>query len=117
MKKLLIDNYKTILKIFFYGFIIYWVLSVLTPNLQSNKDYINKIDSLNIQIKKFEEKNLKLDSQIMVFNNQIVMIDSTISKIKQEKTIIKEYYHEKIINVDTFGRGQLNDFFTKRYKK
>ena len=39
-----------------------------------------------------------------------------IKKIKDLKTIVKENYHEKIINVVNFTETELDSFFTNRYK-
>jgi len=88
---------------------------ILTPSVKMSEESKAKIDSLNANIKRYEEENKKLDSAIVKYTEQISKIDSAIYNIKKQKTIIKEFYHEKIISVDTFSRSQVDDFFTKRY--
>ena len=115
MKDLIVKNFKTIVFIVFGVFILYWMMYVITPNVKMSAESKAKIDSLNNNIKKYEEENKKLDSTIVMYIEQISKIDSAINNIKKQKTIIKEFYHEKIISVDTFSRSQVDDFFTKRY--
>ena len=74
-----------------------------------------QIDSLNIVIKQLHEDNLKLDDKISKFNKQIEEVDNNISKIKTQKTVIKEIYHEKISNVDRLTIPDLDSFFADRY--
>jgi hypothetical protein len=115
MKDLIVKNFKTIVFIVFGLFILYWMVYIITPNVKMSEDDKAKIDSLNNNIKKYEEQNKKLDSSIIMYVGQISKIDSAINNIKKQKTIIKEFYHEKIISVDTFSRTQIDDFFSKRY--
>jgi hypothetical protein len=108
-------NFWTILKIIGVVFLIYWLMFILTPSVKMSAESKAKIDSLNANIKKYEEENKKIDTAIALYNTEIHKIDNIISNIKQEKTIIKEFYHETIISIDTFSRSQIDSFFTKRY--
>lgn len=105
----------TILKVVGVLFLFYWILFVLTPSVKMSAESKAKIDSLNTNILRYEEENKKLDSAISDYNVEIHKIDSHISKIKHEKTIIKEFYHETIISIDTFNRSQIDEFFSNRY--
>jgi vacuolar-type H+-ATPase subunit I/STV1 len=109
------SNLITILKITGAVFLIYWIMFVLTPSVKMSAESKAKIDSLNANIMKYEEENKKIDTAIAAYNTEIHKIDNIISNIKQEKTIIKEFYHETIISIDTFSRSQIDSFFTKRY--
>lgn len=115
MKEFITTNFKTIVLLVFGIFIIYWLMFVITPNVGMSAETKAKIDSLNSNIRRYEEENKKLDSSIVMYVEQISKIDSAINNIKKQKTIIKEFYHEKIISVDTFSRSQIDDFFSKRY--
>ena len=75
-----------------------------------------QLDSLNVVIKQLHEDNSKLEDKISDFNKEIDEVESNISKIKVQKTIIKEIYHEKISNVDKFTTHQIDSFFANRYK-
>lgn len=116
MKNFITTNFKTILNVLFYGIILYWILMILTPGLKSSNEYKQKLNALDSNIKIFERRNLILDSQINQITNEIQKVDSSILNIKQQKTIIKEFYHEKIISVDNYGHTKLDSFFSKRYK-
>jgi len=109
-------NYKTILKVSFGLFILYYLIFFLTPKVKMSVEQKQQIDSLNQTIKQLHQDNLKLENQISDFNSKIGEIDSHIEKIKVQKTIIKEFYHEKINGVDKLTVSELDSFFTNRYK-
>ena len=75
------------------------------------------IDSLNIQIKLLYQQQTKLDSSIAEYNKKIDNVDKDINKIKGQKTVIKEIYHEKINNVNNYTEPELDSFFSTRYNK
>ena len=114
-KKFILANYKTVIKIAFALFLLYWIIYILTPNIKMSADSKEKIDALNIQIDSLESGQKRLDENIKVFNQEIIKVDKKISNIKQEKTIIKEIYHEKITDVDNYTDDELDSFFAKRY--
>lgn len=110
------NNFDKIIKITFVIFILYWLIFFLTPSVKMNEKSIQKLDSLNHLIQNVESEQQKLDSLLVSYDEQVDKIDLKIDKIKEQKTIIKEYYHEKIITIDAFGRKQLDSFFSKRYQ-
>lgn len=86
-----------------------------SPIVDVSKETFEKIDSLNNIIKQMENHQKKLDTTINIFNDQINNVDNNINKIQNQKTIIKEIYHEKINNVTVYDRNQIDSFFTERY--
>ena len=110
------SNYKTIAKVAFGLFILYYVIFFLTPRVQMAADEKAKIDSLNQMIKEIELEQKKLDSNIVTYNKKIDEVDDHIDNIKGQKTIVKEIYHEKITSVDKLTVRELDSFFTDRYK-
>ena len=74
-----------------------------------------KIDSINQKLELLHKDNSKLETEIENFNNKIEEIDRNISNYKGQKTIIKEYYHEKINSVDKLTVSELDSFFANRY--
>lgn len=103
--KFIKDNYKIIL-----FFILLLVISYVA------KQHINKkIDSLNLTIDRIEKQQIKLDTNIAHYNQEIVNVDKNIGKIKSDKTIINNLYHEKITNVDNYTDNELDSFFAVRY--
>ena len=109
-------NYKTLLKVVFGLFILYYLIFFLTPRVQMAADEKAKIDSLTQMIKGIELEQKKLDSNITSYNQKIDEVDNHIDKIKGQKTIVKEIYHEKINSVDKLTVRELDSFFTDRYK-
>lgn len=69
--------------------------------------------------KEFENFKLKQDSIQNKLDSFKIEGDYLIEKINNqqvEKTIIKNYYYEKISSVDTISDDSLKNFFTERYK-
>lgn len=110
-------HYKLIIKAGLVLFVLYWIIFVLTPKSGLSPEQKQQLDSLNVQIRLLHEDNLKLESQIDSFNTEIQEVDDHIGKIKNQKTIVKEIYHEKISNVDKLTVRELDSFFTDRYNK
>ena len=109
------NNYKKILIGFCGLFLLYWVVFVITPKVSMNSEEKNKIDSLNIIIKEIYKDQQKLDSNILNYNQKIDEVDNLIDKIKSQKTIVKEIYHEEINRAGNYTEPQLDSFFSARY--
>lgn len=109
-------NYKTILKVIFGLFLLYYLIFFLTPRVQMAADQKQQLDSLNLVIKQLHQDNLNLENKISDFNGEIEQVDQSINKIKNQKTIVKEIYHEKISNIDKLTTREVDSFFTDRYK-
>jgi len=110
------SNYQIILKGLFGLFILYYLIFFLTPNVRMSVIQKQQFDSLNQVIRQLHQDNLKFESKISNFNEEINQVDKNISKIKNQKTIVKEIYHEKISNVDKLTSREVDSFFTNRYK-
>ncbi len=109
-------HYKTILVGLFSLFVLYYLIFFLTPAVKMSQTDKAQIDSLNVMIKQLHEDNVKLEDEIEEFNQKIEEVDNSIDKIKGQKTIVKEIYHEKINSVDKLTVRELDSFFTDRYK-
>ena len=109
-------HYKTILISLGGLFLLYWVVFVLTPKVGMDASERAKIDSLNNTIKEIYKEQQKLDSAIEGYNEKIDEVDNHIDKIKGQKTIVKEFYHEEINRVDTYTDNDVDSFFANRYK-
>lgn len=115
-----LDFLKVNYKVIFLGiiglFVLYYLIFLITPNVKMSSEQTKKIDSLNMVIKKMNEDNLRLEKKITDFNIEIQDINNNINNIKGQKTIVKEYYHEKINSVDKLTIRELDSFFSNRYK-
>lgn len=112
----LVKNYKVVLVILFGAFILYWMVFILTPRMGMSPEDKSKIDSLNIIISNMYKEQEILDDKIDNINKEIGEVDYSINKIKNQKTIVKEVYHEKINRVSNFTEPELDSFFSDRYK-
>ncbi len=111
-----VKNYKMILAVVFGLFILYWIMFVLTPKMNMSVEEKAKIDSLNVLIMEMNKNQQILDDKIDGINEEIVEVDNDINKIKGQKTVVKEIYHEKINRVNTLTEPELDEFFSDRYK-
>jgi len=109
-------KYKTILLVLFGLFIFYWMIFILTPRVGMSPEDKAKIDSLNLIIHNMYKEQELLDDKIDAINKEIGEVDNSIGKIKNQKTIVKEIYHEKINSVSNFTEPELDSFFSDRYK-
>lgn len=108
-------HYKVILSVLFGLFVLYWMMFVLTPTMNMSIEEKAKIDSLNVLIMEMNKNQQILDDKIDGINEEIVEVDKGIDKIKGQKTIVKEIYHEKINRAGNFTEPELDSFFSDRY--
>jgi hypothetical protein len=109
-------HYKIILSVLFGLFVLYWLMFILTPKMNMSVEEKAKIDSLNLLIMEINKNQQILDDKIDGINEEIVEVDKDINKIKVQKTVVKEIYHEKINRVNTLTEPELDEFFSDRYK-
>ena len=110
------QNYMTILKVLFGLFILYYLIFFLTPMVSMSVQEKQQLDSLNVLVKQLHDDNVELEKEIDEYNQKIDELDNHIDKIKGQKTVVKEIYHEKISSVDKLTVRELDSFFTDRYK-
>jgi hypothetical protein len=110
-------KYIPTLKNIFFITIIFIILYFITcRNTNYNSIDINsKIDSINLISKNLEVKQKQFDSLILLENLKINKLDSEIDGVSNKTIIIKEYYHEKISDINKYTTTQLDSFFSKRY--
>lgn len=113
-KRLMKTKYGNILLIVVVLAVLYLVINSFFGT-SVDQEYLKTIDSLNNNILKIEQRQDSLSQDIKNFETQVNNIDSKIQTIKNQKTIIKEYFHEKIISVDGFSRNDIDSFFANRY--
>lgn len=111
-----LNNYiEFAVKLLIGFFILYWFLYFITPKTKLSEEDRTKIDVLDKKIDELLEKQKKLDSMILISESNIDSVNIAISKIKQQKTIIREIYHEEINRVAQYNDAAIDSFFTKRY--
>ena len=107
--------YKQAISIILGIAILYLVVYLATPKPQMSELDKYKLEQLNKDISKILENQKNLDIKIDSYKKELIKIDSTISKVKNQKTIIKEYYKEKGEKIDKMNKTQLDSLFRKRY--
>jgi peptidoglycan hydrolase CwlO-like protein len=97
------------------GALVVYSLMLTTTIGVDVKSYYNRVDSLQIKIdsamavnQRIDNKIAKLDSSILVINNEISLVDENIN-------IIKTRTNDKVSAVDNFNYSELQKFFSKRY--
>jgi len=111
------NNWKFIVSMIVLIIIIYLAADFFKPIVNNSKETKDKIDSLNNVIMVIKEHQIKLDSTIKIFSDGINNVDSSIKKIKGQKTIINQIYYEKSNSASSFNNRQIDSFFTDRYGK
>jgi hypothetical protein len=107
--------YKQVIAVVLGVAILYLVVYLATPKPQMSELDKYKLEQLNKDISKILENQKNLDIKIDSYKKELIKIDSTISKVKNQKTIIKEYYKDKGEKIDKMNKTQLDSLFRKRY--
>jgi septal ring factor EnvC (AmiA/AmiB activator) len=97
-------------------FVLYGVVYIATPKPGMSELDRYKIDQLNKEINLVIENQKKLDKQIEGYKKELTKIDSTIANVRNQKTIIKEYYKDKGEEIVGMNPSQIDSLFHKRYK-
>jgi septal ring factor EnvC (AmiA/AmiB activator) len=88
---------------------------IFTPKPEMSELDKYKLDQLNKDINEIKNNQIKLDSTITRYEKEISKIDSTIATVRNQKTIIKEYYKEKGEQINGMKPSQIDSLFHKRY--
>jgi septal ring factor EnvC (AmiA/AmiB activator) len=103
-------------KYIFYTLLGFFLFYILIYDKRGRDDeYKKQIEQLQSSINKSNDYQKILNNEIFKFNREMVEIEKKLSEVENQKTIIKEFYHEKINSVDSYSDAQLDSFFTGRY--
>ena len=116
MKQFLTTNFKYILFVAVGLFVMYWMVYLFTPKPQMSELDKYKLEQINKDIDSILKNQQQLDKRIEGYKSQLSKIDSTIAQVKNQKTIIKEYYKDKEEEISKMKRDQIDSLFHKRYK-
>lgn len=112
---LISKNLVVVVNFSFIIFIVFWLLFFITPKINGTKLDRTEIQKITEEIKQIKEYQYKLDSSISDFNLRIMNIDTSISKVKEKRTIIEKTIYEKSNIISTFNNDQIDSFLTDRY--
>ena len=86
------------------------------PKVKLDDKTNNKIVELEKSNKRIEESQKTIEDKLVKYIKDIEDIDKNIKDINNKKEIIRKYYYEKVISVDTFNMATIDSFFTNRYR-
>lgn len=112
---LISKNLVVVVNFSFIIFIVFWLLFFINPKISGTKLDRTEIQKITEEIKQIKEYQYKLDSSISDFNLRIMDIDTSISKVKEKRTIIEKTIYEKSNIISTFNNDQIDSFLTDRY--
>jgi hypothetical protein len=110
---------KTILIII--GIILAIILGVIIfTKIPSKKaeptEFIKQqVDSLAKANAELQAKHAKLDSASRVYEDALLDLDWKVQNVGEKKTIIREYYRDKVKEPANYTPKQVDSFFKKRY--
>jgi hypothetical protein len=112
----LLNKYKKQIAYVIVGlFLLYGIIWVTTRKPQMPAEYKAAIDSLNKANAILAAEQKKLDSTITTYETKVDEVDIQIDNIKEKTTIVKEYHHEVIQQVNHYDATQVDSFFKSRY--
>ncbi len=112
------SNWKTTIIAAIVAIIVLFVcISIFTKKEKmKEQEYIKaQIDSINKVNLELKAKQDSLAESSKKFENVIIELDWKLQNVGQNKTIIKEFYHEKKEKTKKYTPGQLDNFFKDRY--
>jgi FtsZ-interacting cell division protein ZipA len=101
-----------ILGLIFFGI---WVYRKTEPKVKLDDKTNQKIVELDQSNKRIENNQKILEEKIDKYILEINEIDRNIKDINNKKEIVRRFYYEKVISIDTFNMAALDSFFTNRY--
>lgn len=114
MKQFLKTNYDIIFVVL--GLITFYLVTYLfTPKPQVSELDKYKIEQINKDIESILKNQKQLDKRIEGYKSELTKIDSTIAQVRNQKTIIREYYKEKEEEISKMDLSEIDSLFHKRY--
>jgi hypothetical protein len=101
-----------ILGLIFFGI---WMYRKTEPKVKLDDKTNQKIVELDQSNKRIENNQKILEEKIDKYILEINEIDRNIKDINNKKEIVRRFYYEKVISIDTFNMVALDSFFTNRY--
>lgn len=108
-------NNKIVLNAVIGTLIICVLAYFLIPKPSMPADLKASIDSLTIANKKLMQSQQHMDSAITAYEAEVNKIDSHITHIKSQTTIVNKYYNDLGQQVDHYQPSEVDSFFKSRY--
>jgi mannitol-specific phosphotransferase system IIBC component len=97
--------------------VLFILINIFTKKEKmKEQEYIKaQIDSLNKINVELKAKQDSLDKTSKKFEDEIIKLDWKLQNVGENKTVIKEFYHEKKEKTKKYTPSQLDKFFKNRY--
>jgi len=111
----LLDGVLKFILILLLIFVGIWVYKSTEPKVKLDDNTNKKIVELEESNKRIEGNQKSLEEKIDKYFLEINEIDKNIKDINSKKEIVRRFYYEKVISIDTFNMAAIDSFFTSRY--
>lgn len=111
----LLDGVLKFILILLLIFVGIWIYRSTEPKVKLDDKTNNKIIELEESNKRIEGNQKLLEEKIDKYFLDISEIDKNIKDINNKKEIVRRFYYEKVISIDTFNMAAIDTFFTSRY--
>ena len=111
----LLDGVLKFMLILLLIFVGIWIYRSTEPKVKLDDKTNNKIIELEVSNKRIEGNQKLLEEKIDKYFLEINEIDKNIKDINSKKEIVRRFYYEKVISIDTFNMAAIDSFFTSRY--
>jgi hypothetical protein len=110
-----LDGVLKLILVIFLIFAGIWVYRLTEPKVKLDDKTNDKIVELEKSNKRIEENQRLLEDKLDKYFSEIDRIDENIKDINNKKEVIRRFYYEKIISIDTFNMAAIDSFYTNRY--
>jgi len=110
-----LNSILKLILIIFLIFISIWIYRSTEPKVKLDDNTNKKIVELEESNKRIEGNQKLLEEKIDKYFLEINEIDKNIKDINNKKEIVRRFYYEKVISIDTFNMAAIDSFFTSRY--
>lgn len=115
MKEFFKYNFKYIVQITVVTLLIILLVRSCTTVPDKNQLLEYKLDQINSNIDSLKKINSDLDLKIIEYKKEINKIDSTIAKIKLQRTTVNNYFEMKKKEIIGMDKKQVDSTLRKRY--
>jgi septal ring factor EnvC (AmiA/AmiB activator) len=116
MKEFIIRYFREILLVILVVVVTFLLIKIFTPAPDKSELLIYKLEQLDKKIQETEKKQIELDKNIQTYKEDIKRIDENIIDIRNQKSVINNYYENKQKEIPGYTNKQIDSVLRKRYK-
>jgi septal ring factor EnvC (AmiA/AmiB activator) len=116
MKDFIVKNFREILLVVLVATVVFLLIKIFSPAPDKSELLKYKIEQLDKKIEETEKRQTELDFNILKYKEDIKRIDENIGNIRNQKTVINNYYDKKDKEIPGYTNKQIDSVLRKRYK-